>query len=70
MVTCEFDPLADEGEAYAEALAAAGVETRHLACAGLVHTSITAVGMITSAADARVEIAAALRQMLGARVLA
>ena len=70
VVTCEFDPLADEGAAYADALAAAGVETRHLSCAGLVHTSIPAVGMITSAADARVEIAAALRQMLGARVLA
>ena len=70
VVTCEFDPLADEGAAYAEALADAGVETRHLACGGLIHTSITAVGMITSAADARVEIAAALRQMFGARVLA
>ena len=69
-MTCEFDPLADEGAAYAEALADAGVETRHLACGGLIHTSITAVGMITSAADARVEIAAALRQMFGARVLA
>ena len=70
VVTCEFDPLAEEGAAYADALADAGVETRHLACAGLIHTSITAVGMITSAADARVEIAAALRQMFGARVLA
>ncbi len=70
VVTCEFDPLADEGAAYADALADAGVETRHLACAGLVHTSITAVGMIQTAADARVEIATALRQMLGVRVLA
>src|SRR5258708_3698124 len=32
-----FDPLRDEGKAYADALAAAGVATRHYPGAGLIH---------------------------------
>ncbi len=40
IVTCEFDPLRDEGNAYAEALAAAGVPVRHLQCKGQTHTSL------------------------------
>ena len=35
--TAWFDPLRDEGRAYAEALAAAGVTTRHYSGAGLIH---------------------------------
>jgi acetyl esterase/lipase len=61
IVTCEFDPLRDEGVAYAEALRAAGVNVRHLACRGQIHTSITAVDAIPSSAGAREEIAAWLR---------
>jgi cation diffusion facilitator CzcD-associated flavoprotein CzcO/acetyl esterase/lipase len=60
IVTCEFDPLRDEGVAYAEALAAAGVEVTHLPCRGQIHTSLTSVGLIPSGAGARAEIARAL----------
>jgi acetyl esterase len=35
--TAWFDPLRDEGKAYADALAAAGVETRYHPGAGLIH---------------------------------
>ncbi len=66
IVTCEFDPLRDQGAAYANALAAAGVASRHLPCRGHIHTSLMAVDLIVSAAAARTEIAAALRGFLGA----
>ena len=68
VVTCEFDPLRDEGEAYAEALAAAGVQVRHLPCRGQIHTSLTAVDMVASGAASRAEMGASIRQFLGASV--
>ena len=65
VVTCEFDPLRDEGAAYADALAKAGVEARHLNARGQIHNSITAVDIILSAAGTRTEIAHALRGFVG-----
>ena len=59
--TCEFDPLRDEGAAYAEALAEAGVEVRHVPCRGQIHTSLSAVGMILSSAAIREQMAEAIR---------
>ncbi len=65
IVTSEFDPLHDEGVAYADALKAAGVSVRHIDCRGQIHTSILAVDVINSSAGVRDEIAAALREMCG-----
>jgi acetyl esterase/lipase len=65
VVTCEFDPLRDEGVAYAAALERAGVPVRHLACRGQIHMSVPAVDAILSAEGARAEIGAALRGFLG-----
>jgi acetyl esterase/lipase len=48
IVTAQFDPLRDEGKAYAEALAAAGVPVRHETARGHIHTSITMVDMLPS----------------------
>ena len=68
VVTCEFDPLRDEGVAYAEALAAAGVPVQHIAARGHTHTSLTMVDIVLSGAKIRAEIANALSEFFGATV--
>ena len=62
VVTCEFDPLRDEGDAYAAALAAAGVPTEHVRARGHTHASLTMVDMVLSAEPIRARIADALRR--------
>ena len=61
VVTAEFDPLRDEGVAYAEALAAAGVPTELIRARGHTHLSITMVDMVVSGAPLRARMADALR---------
>jgi acetyl esterase/lipase len=62
IVTSEFDPLRDEGIAYAEALEAAGVPTRHVFGRGHTHTSITMVDVVLSGVAVRAEMGQALRE--------
>ncbi len=66
VVTAEFDPLRDEGDAYAAALAAAGVPTEHIQARGQTHTSMTMVDLVISAEPIRARIADALRQFVAA----
>jgi acetyl esterase/lipase len=61
IVAADFDPLRDEGVAYARALEAAGVPVRHVRARGHTHTSVTMVGVVISGAPVRAEMAAALR---------
>ena len=68
VVTAEFDPLRDEGDAYAEALAAAGVPVRHIRARGHIHTSLTMVDAVISGAPVRAEIAEALDSFRSATV--
>ena len=62
IVTAEFDPLRDQGKAYAEALQSAGTEARHINYPGQIHTSFAGVGAIPTADGARHDIADALKQ--------
>ena len=53
VVTAELDPLRDEGNAYAEAMSAAGVDVQHKQAPGQIHTSLTAVDTIASSEEMR-----------------
>ncbi len=64
IVTCEFDPLRDEGAAYAAALADAGVDVQHIFARGHIHSSLTMVDLVISGAPYREQMAEALRRYL------
>lgn len=54
VVTAEFDPLRDEGVAYADALAAAGVQVEQTTYAGLIHGFFD-MGPFSAASQAAVD---------------
>ena len=62
--TAEYDPLRDDGEAYADALAAAGVPTVKRRCAGLIHGFVGLAGVSEGAARATRELTDELRRLL------
>lgn len=64
VVTAEFDPLRDDGAAYAAALDAAGVPTEHVRARGHTHQSVAMVDVVISGAPVRARMADALRQFL------
>ncbi|MCK1720655.1 alpha/beta hydrolase fold domain-containing protein [Bradyrhizobium sp. 141] len=65
VATCEFDPLRDEGIAYAEAMAAAGVPVEQLRAHGHFHSSFTMVDVVITSAPGRGQMAEALRRFAG-----
>lgn len=66
LVTAGFDPLRDEGHAYADALAGAGVEVRRRCHDGLIHGFAQMTGVVGVARRALVDAAAELRAIFGA----
>jgi acetyl esterase/lipase len=64
--TAEFDPMRDEGEAYAKALAAAGVPVRYTCHAGLIHHFYCMAGAIPTGRAALASVGAAIRNALSA----
>ena len=69
VLTCGFDPLRDEGVAYAEALADAGVDVEHLHYPALIHGAAGMLGDpgLDAARDLLADVAADLRASLTRR---
>ena len=68
IVAADFDPLRDEGIAFAHALEGAGVPVRYVRARGHTHTSVTMVGVVISGAPVRAEMAEALKGFFTAPV--
>ena len=65
VMTCEFDPLRDEGEAYAEALRKAGVSVKSKRYDGVCHGFLMMAGVIDAAKGALAECCTELRNAIG-----
>ena len=63
--TAEFDPLHDEGKAYADALVAAGVKVRYACHEGMIHHFYAMAGAIPAARAIVAAVGAGVREVLG-----
>lgn len=64
LITAEFDPLRDEGEAYAQALLEAGVKVELIRYSGMIHGFVSLSAMLDDGAMALSTIASKLKEVL------
>ncbi len=64
VITAEYDPLRDEGDRYADRLRAAGVDTVHRPCPGMIHGFFARIGVIDCADEVVGESCAWLTRVL------
>ncbi len=65
IITAEYDPLRDEGEAYGRRLAEAGVPTTVSRYDGMIHSFFSMTAFADRAVEAEAEAGAALRRAFG-----
>ncbi len=65
IATAEYDPLSDEGDAYADKLRAVGNAVTLKRYAGMVHEFFKMGGFVPDVANAHAAAAAALRAAFG-----
>jgi acetyl esterase len=65
VITPEFDPLRDEGEAYGQRLREAGVPSTVTRYPGMFHSFLTYLTVLDAAAAANAQVAAMLRDAFG-----
>jgi acetyl esterase len=65
ILTCEFDPLRDEGDAYAAKLQAAGVPVTHRCYEGLIHGAFSMGQVVPSAQAMMDDVVVAVREAVG-----
>lgn len=66
VITAEFDPLRDEGRAYADRLREAGNQVTYREYPGMVHGFVTSAGVVDAARRAIREASAVLSEAFGA----
>jgi acetyl esterase len=67
VITAEYDPLCDEGEAYAKRLQDAGVATTCRRYDGMIHGFFGMTAVVDKGKQAMAEACAALRQAFAAK---